>query len=97
MIWRSEDGGGLFIPIHGSGNGALPPSTTFKSLISHPLRSGTLYLAPEVGIFVTYREGRNWSWFDSGLPNVVIRNLSLDGSLYAPTMGRGLWKTRLLA
>jgi hypothetical protein len=95
-ISLSDDGGASFNPnpIHGSGNRALPTDREFKSLVAHPLSSGTLYLATEVDVFVTFSEGRYWDRFDSGLPNVVIINLSLDGSLYAATMGRGLWKTR---
>jgi photosystem II stability/assembly factor-like uncharacterized protein len=95
-IVRSENAGRSFIPIHGSVPNSLPPSTELISLVAYPFNPQVLFVASSVGIFITPNEGRTWLRFDAGLPNArlsqIIWHLS---SLYASTVGRGLWRKRI--
>ena len=48
-----------------------------------------------LGVYRTVDGGESWHPFDDGLPNVFITDLDLraeDTTLFAATMGRGLYK-----
>jgi len=54
---------------------------------------GNLVVATDFGVFSSADNGTTWFRYGSGLPNVVVDQLTLDpnGNLIAATHGRGLW------
>ena len=92
---RSQRGGQDWTPIQGTGSNMLPNSE-FNSIVASPSSATILYLAADIGVFVSYDEGANWYPFDDGLPNAEILQIFVDGPfLYAVTYGRGLWRRSL--
>jgi hypothetical protein len=64
-----------------------------------PTRS-TLYVATDIGIFVTINGGTTWATLGAGLPNVVVLSLALhepSRTLRAATHGRSAWDYSLPA
>lgn len=56
--------------------------------------AGTLYAATDIGVFRTTDAGAHWLSLASGLPNVVVKGLTLHRPtriLRAATQGRGVW------
>ena len=53
----------------------------------------TLVVATDFGVFSSADNGLHWSRFGTGLPNVVVNQLTQDpnGNLVAATHGRGVW------
>jgi len=92
---RSENGGQSWNPIQGTGSNMLP-SSEFNSIVASPSGATTLFLAADIGVFVTYDEGANWYPFDDDLPNAQVLQIFVNGPyLYAVTYGRGLWRRSL--
>ncbi|MDX6694613.1 MAG: hypothetical protein QOF02_2216 [Blastocatellia bacterium] len=96
-IARSPDSGRTWIPIPGSGADMLPASP-FKAIVVPPDDGAVIYLAADIGVFVTSDEGVTWYNYDSSttstsvLPNARIEYLFWHrGRLYAALSGRGLW------
>jgi hypothetical protein len=55
--------------------------------------NGNLVLGTDFGVFTSADNGTTWSRYGTGLPNVVIDQLTQDpnGNLVAATHGRGVW------
>jgi hypothetical protein len=71
------------------------PSSEINSIVTRPGSATTVYVALDVGVFVSYDEGVNWHPFDADLPNAeVLEIMWSNGLLYAVTHGRGLWRRR---
>ena len=89
----SENAGGSFRLIHGSGRNSLPSNGELTSLVAYPFNPQVLFVGSSVGIFVTTNDGASWFRFDHGLPNAVVTQILWHrSSLFASTMGRGLWQ-----
>jgi len=89
--------------------GGLPKVPAYSMVIDRTpslgAPNGKMYLATEVGVFVSLDDGANWSRFGAGMPNVPVVDLKLDtdrvnpdGSiteglhvLAAATLGRGIY------
>jgi photosystem II stability/assembly factor-like uncharacterized protein len=86
-----EDAGGRFVPLH------LPDvPTNAVSIDSHD--SDIAYVGTDVGVFRTSDGGDTWTSFSEGLPRSPITELRLhrlDRSLFAATMGRGVYRCKL--
>jgi len=57
-----------------------------------------LYLGMNYGIYYLKNNETTWTPYNTGLPNVQIRELEIntaDNKLYAATYGRGLWRVNL--
>jgi hypothetical protein len=92
QVARSEDGGGHWIPIPGTGSDVLPSGNN-RGLVAYPFDGQTLFLAQDIGVFISSDEGQHWHPFDDELPNAQIIEILWVGSyLYAVTGGRGLWR-----
>jgi photosystem II stability/assembly factor-like uncharacterized protein len=101
-VFRTTNGGASWTDISGSGAGALPNTPVNAVVIDPTPPSGsvgdTLYIATDVGVFVTTDGGQNWSELAGGLPNVAVLGLALRNSsrtLRAATHGRGMWDLQL--
>jgi photosystem II stability/assembly factor-like uncharacterized protein len=59
------------------------------------LQGSAIYVATDVGVYVTRNGGTSWSQYGKDLPNVPITDIRLHApsqSLFAATFGRGIWK-----
>ena len=54
---------------------------------------GRLVVATDVGVYTASTTGGTWNRVGTGLPNVIVTDLSVtpDGRILAATHGRGLW------
>ncbi|CAM1356001.1 T9SS type A sorting domain-containing protein [Tenacibaculum halocynthiae] len=69
-----------------------------KLVIKHHQRSGnnTIYLGTNLGVYYTNDDLSEWKTFDSGLPNVQIRDIEIneeDSKIFAATYGRGIFSS----
>lgn len=76
------------------------PNTPVNDLVVDPsdLTNNTLYVATDVGVFVTTNGGTSWSELASGLPQVECTSLKLNNTarvLRVGTHGRGDWDLQL--
>ncbi len=99
-VWRSEDGGGSWMSIDGSGAAAVP-DIPVHSIVIDPANPGRLYLGTDLGVLTSISGGRTWAVENTGFANVVTEWLSLGSDvagspwLFAFTHGRGAWKVDL--
>jgi hypothetical protein len=88
-VFETTDGGQTWTDISGN----LPDIASDALVLSH----GQLALGTDAGVY-TAAEGQGsattWSRLGTGLPNVVIDDLTdgHDGYIYAATHGRGVWR-----
>lgn len=63
-----------------------------RVLRADPKRQGLLYAGTEMGMYVSFDDGRQWSPFQMNLPIVPITDLAIkDDNLIAATQGRSFW------
>ena len=87
-LYTSSDGGATWSNATSS---AQLPAVPFYSITRHPLRAGWLYLGTEIGLFASQDNGANWSAYNDGPANVIVRKLGWQGNdtLVLSTYGRG--------
>lgn len=74
------------------------PNIPVNDLVVDPDVPNNLYVATDVGVFVTSNAGLNWSTLSVGLPRVAVLSLKLARAsrvLRAATHGRGAWDLQL--
>ena len=91
-LFKTTDGGKSFSNISGN-----LPDLPVNSVILDPSYPNTLYVGTDVGAYVTYDGGANWSALGASLPNVAIWQLDLNTTdakrfLLAGTHGRGAFR-----
>ena len=92
-VFKTTNGGQKWKNISGN-----LPDVPVNSIVLDPSYPNTLYIATDVGNFVTYDGGTSWSQLGTGLPAVSVWQLSLDPSqpgertLAAGTYGRSAWE-----
>ncbi|MGA9574200.1 MAG: hypothetical protein WBS20_09670, partial [Lysobacterales bacterium] len=70
----------------------LPANAFVRVVREDPAQRGLLYAGTELGMFVSYDDGKNWQSLELNLPPVPITDLSLrHDKLVAATQGRGFW------
>jgi hypothetical protein len=70
------------------------PNTPANDIVVDPDIASTLYLATDVGVFISTNDGASWLTLKAGLPNVAVFGLKLhrpSRTLRAATHGRGMW------
>jgi uncharacterized repeat protein (TIGR01451 family) len=88
-VFKTTDAGKTWQNISGN-----LPDAPVNSIILDPSYPNTLYVGTDVGPFVTYNGGGNWTALGTGFPVVTIWQLALDPAnrnLRAGTHGRGAW------
>ncbi|MEZ4886117.1 MAG: hypothetical protein R3E32_15385 [Chitinophagales bacterium] len=88
-IFRTEDGGKTWIDISSN-----IPEAPINAVVIDPKDEQTLYVASDLGVFVTHNLGQSWGMLGSNLPNVPVMDLDLHektGKLVAATYGRGIY------
>ncbi|HEV2290151.1 MAG TPA: hypothetical protein VGR81_14505 [Candidatus Acidoferrales bacterium] len=76
------------------------PDTPVNDIVVDPndLTNSTLYIATDVGVFITTDGGINWAELAPGLPQVECTSLKLNETarvLQVGTHGRGVWDLQL--
>lgn len=86
-VSKTVDGGTTWTSITGN-----LPQAPANGIV---LQGSSIYVATDVGVYVTRNGGTSWSQFGTDLPNAPITDIRLHApsqSLFAATFGRGIWK-----
>ncbi len=94
-VFRSTDGGQSWTDTSNN-----LPDIPAHDLLVHPYDNDMLYLATDLGIFVSLDGGASWAQENTGFANVVVESMDLrivngEPILYAFTHGRSAWKVTL--
>jgi len=91
-FYRTDNAGGTWVPLSGSGAGALPDAPVDTVTVDWTADPPTLYVGTDVGPYTSTDGGSSWAVLGTGLPTVPVMALILDqsaGQLIALTHGRG--------
>lgn len=92
-VFKTEDGGQTWEDISSG-----LPEVPVNEIIVDPDHPERLYLGNDVGVYISYNDGLIWAPLGTGLPPVVIGDLSLHlptRTLYAGTYGRSMYSINL--
>ena len=92
-LMKSSDQGRTFVPI----DAALPAEIAARDMILDA-RTSALYAATTRGVFVSRDGGASWAADNLGMGQIPIVALTLDPArhtLYASTVGRGVYTTQI--
>ncbi len=93
QVYESTNSGVSFVPVAGPWGAAQAYSMVIDSTAALGAPSGKIYLATQVGVYVSINNGANWSVLGQGMPNVPVVDLAYNSSLQvlaAATLGRGI-------
>jgi photosystem II stability/assembly factor-like uncharacterized protein len=91
-IWKTSDGGVTWKNISAN----LPNIPVNCVLFAAGTPTEEIYLGTDLGIMHLVGPDTSWQTFNTGLPFIPVSELQinyLNGSMYAATYGRGVWKT----
>lgn len=87
-LYKTTDYGNTWTKI----NNGLPANAFTRVVREDDVRRDLLFAGTEVGLFLSWDGGRNWSPFQLNLPVTPITDLRIHkGNLIASTSGRGFW------
>jgi hypothetical protein len=89
-IFRTDDFGQSWTDISGD-----LPEAPVNDIIVDPTIDSALYIATDVGVFVSWNLGQNWGLLEEGLPNVPMIDLTFQAEqrmLLIATYGRSMYK-----
>lgn len=97
-VWRTIDGGATWSSIDRAGSPNGLPNLPVHSIAIDPSSTSRLYVATDLGVFMTNDGGLNWAQETTGFANVITEHLQIQIAngvtwLYAFTHGRGAWRT----
>ncbi|MFN7926813.1 MAG: hypothetical protein U0Y68_02515 [Blastocatellia bacterium] len=100
-VWRSRDAGRTWESLDGAGLTALP-DVPVHALVADSTQAGRMFVATDLGLFVTYDGGLNWLRLQTGFGLTPVASLQLQqvagrATLYAFTQEAGVWQTTLEA
>ncbi len=88
LAYRTQDYGKTWDRI----SAGIPADHWVHVVREDPVRPGLLYLGTEMGIFVSFDDGRRWQSLQLNLPVTPINDLQVaHGDLVAATSGRSFW------
>ena len=88
-IFKSNNYGASWVSIV---NGIDDPNGFVRVVRSDKKKPGLLYAGTEVGLFISFNDGKNWQKLQLNLPITPINDLVIqDNDLVAATGGRGFW------
>ena len=88
-VFRTTDFGQSWTDISGD-----LPEVPVNDIIPDPTLDSALYIATDVGVFVSWNQGQNWGLLGEGLPNVPVCDLDFHDELrmlLAATYGRSMY------
>jgi hypothetical protein len=89
-VYETTNGGGAWADISGIPSAGGLPDVPMDDIV---FVNHTVVVATDFGVFSSPDNGLHWFRYGSGLPNVVVTQLTQrpDGTLVAATHGRGVW------
>jgi photosystem II stability/assembly factor-like uncharacterized protein len=93
-VFRSNDGGLNWIDV----DKHQLPDVPHHAVLIKPDDPNILFVANDVGVFMSQDQGKTWSNLSGDLPNVMAIDLvyqQKDKLLYVATYGRSLWRTKV--
>ncbi len=88
-VWKSTDYGRTWIDI--TGNMPIGP---INAIIEDPVKEDILYVASDVGVYVTTNGGKTWDILGGKLPTAFVQDIIIhprDNVLVIATHGRGMF------
>jgi photosystem II stability/assembly factor-like uncharacterized protein len=87
-IWTTEDFGRSWRRI----DRGIPHGAYVHAVREDPVRPGLLFAGTELGVYVSFDNGENWTNFNRNLPVTQVPNLMVKGNdLVVGTHGRSAW------
>ncbi len=87
-LWKTTDYGKNWVKI----SNGLPENAFTRVVREDPARRDLLYCGTEIGLFISFDGGKNWSPCQLNLPIAPITDLRVHkGDLIAATSGRSFW------
>jgi photosystem II stability/assembly factor-like uncharacterized protein len=87
-VYKTTDYGSTWTKI----NDGLPANAFTRVVREDEARKDLLFAGTELGLFLSWNGGKNWSPFQLNLPITPITDLRIHkGNLIASTSGRGFW------
>jgi hypothetical protein len=97
-VYRSVDNGEHWNNASGVLSSDSLPDVPVSALVIDQQNQEVVYASTEIGIFRTRNGGDSWESFSNGMPRIVTSGLTLrksNNTLYASTMGRGVYRRKL--
>jgi hypothetical protein len=96
-IFKTEDRGQTWIPLHGNGTGFDLPNVAVQVVKYDPAdaTNNTIYVGTDLGVYRTTDGGQTWHRFGQGLPLVRVTDIFISKTgamMRISTFGRGLWE-----
>lgn len=91
-VFRSTNHGATWQAI----STGLPDIPTWGICI-HPLNNQCLYIATDLGVYLSADAGQNWQPYNDNLPPYYVMDIHyqpVDTTIRIGTLGRGVWKTK---
>jgi len=87
-LYKTTDYGATWTKI----DNGLPANAFTRVVREDNVRKDLLFAGTELGLFITWDGGKNWSPFQSNLPITPLTDLRIhQGNLIASTSGRAFW------
>ncbi|MFZ1751798.1 MAG: hypothetical protein WAU01_16485, partial [Saprospiraceae bacterium] len=75
-----------------TGDNGIAKNIPTRVIREDPVRPGLLYAGTEVGVFISFDDGKNWKKFQQNLPLTPVTDIKIHrGDLVLSTMGRSFW------
>jgi photosystem II stability/assembly factor-like uncharacterized protein len=92
QTWEDISGFGLF-GSSSSSNGF--PNAAINTLLVMPFDTDEIWAGTEIGLFISYDNGANWSFASNGIPAVSIWDMKIVGDeIVLGTHGLGVWSVK---
>jgi photosystem II stability/assembly factor-like uncharacterized protein len=95
-LFRTDNGGGSWhdvTPTYLMNGHPIQVDTPANSILIDPDFPADVYLATDIGVFVSGDKGSTWQPYGVGLPRTAVLELKIDAhrKIVAATHGRGAW------
>ena len=93
-VYETNDAGNTWLNISGNNLPALP----VNCIVYQEGANDDLYIGTDVGVYHKDNSMSEWTPFNNGLPNVIVKELEIHynkGTISAATFGRGIWESPL--